>query len=208
MTKKLNQCWGVFGGTFDPIHLGHLQLVQTIIDQNICDKILIIPNASPPHKEESSMAPYIDRVNMIRISINQNPKICIDEVENDEDHKNFTIDTLRILKKKYPDIKLFFILGLDNIYEICRWKDSHQLIMENHFLLVLRKNVSLDSNRINQIYTPDEVLQLTQNMLDFYPPNISSSEIKKMIKEGQSIVPFVGKDIAHYIMERRLYFDK
>src|ERR1700674_2995615 len=101
---------GVFGGTFDPVHLGHLILAEQCREQARLDKVLFIPAAHPPHKQEQALMPYAQRVEMLALAISGHPVFRIDELEN-RPGPSFTVDTLSILRERHAEAELFLMIG-------------------------------------------------------------------------------------------------
>src|SRR5271166_5246780 len=112
---------GVFGGTFDPVHLGHLILAEQCREQGRLDQVLFVPAASPPHKQSQALTPFAQRVEMLALAIAGQPAFRIDELEKDRPGPSYTVDTLEQLKERQPAAELFLILGSDTLLDLPHW---------------------------------------------------------------------------------------
>ena len=127
---------GILGGTFNPIHLGHLHLALEVRSKMGLDEILFIPAGIPPHKIDEDLASPADRFKMVEMAISDYPFFKISDFEIKRAEKSYSIDTVRALKKNHPSNEFFFIIGLDAFMEIESWKDSTFLLQTVHFIVV------------------------------------------------------------------------
>ncbi len=167
----------VFAGTFNPIHTAHLIMAESVRDLPECEKILFIPSYNPPHKE-NDLASVRHRFNMVKLAIEDNPCFEISDIEFKIKGKSYTINTLRELYERTPDIsgKIKFIIGSDAYSSLSAWHKSEELGQVADFVVVERSRI-----------------------------NISSSEIRQRIKNSQSIRYLVNEKVREYIYEHRLY---
>jgi nicotinate-nucleotide adenylyltransferase len=119
---------GVFGGGFNPVHVGHLIVAEEIRTAFNLEKIIFIPTAVPPHKTTANLASFKDRFRMIELAIEDNPYFDVDDIESRLKGKSFTVRTLRNLKEQNPDWDIYFLLGLDNLLEIGTWKEPDSIL--------------------------------------------------------------------------------
>ncbi len=186
---------GVLGGTFDPIHFGHLKMAEFCLDVLRLDKIFLIPAGNPPHKKP--IAPYSARVDMMKQAIKDRPRFEIKELEKEEQAKNYTYTyyTLKKLKEEYPDDTLFFLIGEDNVSEISGWFHYRELLTMAQFVILSRENAKGKKVQNNDsfTYTPMPVI------------DISSKEIRSRLKHEKSIEGLVPKVVKDYIIENKLY---
>ena len=182
MKKNLpeNKKIGLFGGTFDPVHIGHLIIAETVLEQSGLDMVMFIPSARPPHKHHELMFTAHQRLKMLSEAIKDNPNLVVSDIEMKREGPSYTIDTIREIKAALPSgTELSFIVGKDNLYEMETWKDPHAIIEECTILV---------ADRIceKKCDIPDW-LKTKVKMVNVPLIEISSSEIRNRIREGKSI---------------------
>ena len=129
---------GIMGGTFNPIHLGHLILSEYIRDELGLDKIIFIPTGHPPHKDSREIASGLHRKAMVELSIKNNPYFFLSSLELDKKDTSYTIDTVLELKAKYTNDELFMIIGADSLFGLNTWKNYRKLLKEVDFIVADR----------------------------------------------------------------------
>src|SRR5437879_4932633 len=112
---------GVFGGTFDPVHLGHLIMAEQCREQGKLDQVLFIPAARPPHKQDTALTSYAQRVEMLALAISGQPAFHVDELEKDRPGPSFTVDTLSQLRERNKEAELFLLIGSDTLHDLPQW---------------------------------------------------------------------------------------
>lgn len=188
---------GVFGGTFNPVHNGHLVAAQEVREKMNLSEIIFIPSAYPPHKVEDDLASSTHRLNMLKFAIDSTPYFSISTLEIDRGGKSYSVDTMRALRKNYgKKAELFFILGIDAVAEIFTWKDVNEFLKMCELIAVNRPGLSLKdvSKKLPSIH----IVSVT-------PIGISSSLIRSRIKEGKPITHLVPEKVEEYIKKYRLY---
>lgn len=193
---------GLFGGTFDPIHIGHMILMENVINNLDLDKIYVLPNSNPPHKLENKKTALNLRLKMVNEAIKDNPKLEINDYDYRDNEIHYTFDTINYFKKSYPDDEIFFIMGEDSFLDIEKWKNYKEILKEN--LIIFKrysnKNFSLIS-KINQVRKYNKNIYLIDNIaLD-----ISSTLIRNLVKENKSIRYLVNDEVINIIKEEKLY---
>ena len=197
---------GIMGGTFDPIHNGHLMLGEYAYKQFALDKVWFMPNGNPPHKSNESIESQTrNRVKMVKLAIEKTPYFSLQlyEVENKGIH--YSYKTLEYFRKAYPDHEFYFIIGADSLFSIERWVHPELLLKDCIVLAAFRddKDTVEEMNEqiqyLNKKYSADIRLLNTPNV------DISSSEIRSNLKEGKSIKDFVPESVFAYIEEKQLY---
>ncbi len=189
--------WGILGGSFDPIHNGHINLAHSICSKKKLDGVLAIPAVKHPNKSRLSVANYSDRLAMLKAALVDLSKFFICEIEAEENLSGYTIDTIRALKKRFPKVSFYFIIGSDNISTIDNWYMAEELKSEVEFIAGSRPG----SDYNNKSQLPVELVEISE--LD-----ISSSEIRKMIKSGSTfdeLTEYVPASAAKYIFEKGIY---
>lgn len=193
---------GLFGGTFDPIHIGHMILMENVINNLDLDKIYVLPNSNPPHKLENKKTALNLRIKMVNEAIKDNPKLEINDYDYRDNEIHYTFDTINYFKKSYPNDEIFFIMGEDSFLDIEKWKNYKEILKEN--LIIFKrysnKNFSLIS-KINQVRKYNKNIYLIDNIaLD-----ISSTLIRNLVKENKSIRYLVNDEVINIIKEEKLY---
>lgn len=195
---------GLLGGTFNPIHYGHLLLAESARDRLGLDKIIFIPTGHNPHKVNNDDVDSIDRLIMTQSAIETNPTFELSRVEIDRQGYTYTVDTLKELEQMYQDTDFYFISGADIIFEIDKWKDADKILKKLKIVTTFRPGCDqehLDAriDELREIYNA--------NILKLYTPemNISSSEIRSRIKHGYSIKYLLPEVVEKYIWEKGLY---
>ncbi len=191
---------GIMGGTFDPIHVGHLMIAEAVWDEYNLEKIIFIPSANPPHKN-SVMTSAKHRFNMTLLATCSNPHFDVSSIEMERVGPSYTIDTIRALKKLYGDnTELYFIIGADCIEELPTWHQIEELLKMCNFIVTKRPNYTPDLTIIEQNYTNYKMKILQTPELE-----ISSTNIRERIKKGYSIQYITTEQVQQYIRKEELY---
>lgn len=206
---------GLFGGTFDPIHNGHMQLAETAERECDLQRILFLPAACPPHKSPSQLTSYRHRVEMIKIALKGRKEFVCSLVEADLPIPSYTVDTLRHLKTSlHKNTELFFLIGLDAFLEICTWKGYEELLRTVSFVVSDRAgNVVESKEQLARLlnYRQEEDRWVSREgkrnvyFLREPPLTISSSAIREALRAGTSILDMVPVPVYKYIMQHSLY---
>ncbi len=192
MPKKI----GLFGGTFDPPHLGHLISAQEVQDKLKLDRIFFLPASLPPHKKKVKISPAIHRLKMIRLATQDNHNFKVLDLELKRKGDSYTVDTLRELRKKYSDTRFFLILGSDNLNHIHTWKSPGEIFKLSKVVFISRPGAGLNT---------DSKWLRHSRLLDVKLIDISSSDIRMRIKQGKSIKYLVSEKVLKYIQRHSLY---
>ena len=187
----------LFGGTFDPPHLGHLLIAQTICEAESFDKILFIPVNIPPHK--SVKTPLEDRLNMLNIAIEDNPNFEISDIEIKRGGVSYTIDTIRNIKKKYniSSNKISYLIGSDSLLNFHKWKDPEKILEECQIIVAIRPG-----------FRPSDIPAWILHKIQFanIPRfEISSTNIRGRWVEGKTIRYLVTLPVWEYINKNKIY---
>ena len=196
---------GIMGGTFDPIHIGHLILGECAYEEFGLDKVLFMPSGNPPHKKDASgRASNEHRQKMTSLAIASNPHFELSLIEMEREGYIYTNETLRILKKEHPDTEYYFIMGADSLFQFHEWR-SPQIIADLAVLAVaVRDNVS-DEAFDHRIAQMEEMYHA--RILKMSVPNIdvSSTGIREAIAGGKSCRYFLPDRVMDYIQDNGLY---
>ncbi|MCJ7775613.1 MAG: nicotinate-nucleotide adenylyltransferase [Desulfobulbaceae bacterium] len=211
---------GILGGTFDPIHLGHLRTAEEIGQELGLEKVYLIPSASPPHKTSEPVAPFHHRLTMARLAVGDSSLLEILDLEGKRPGFSYSIETLREFHHIFsPDPELFFILGIDAFLEIKTWKEYQKLFYYAHFVIIERAGfrprdleaflLSIGLN-VRKTKLPDVFSVSSGNTVVLRAPtlmDISSTRIRELVAEGKSIRFLLPEMVRNYIMEKGLYRD-
>jgi len=196
------------GGTFNPIHHGHLVTAQEALSQFDLDQVIFIPTCDAPHKIDNEIASAEDRYLMTVIATAPNNDFFVSRIEIDRKGKSYTIDTVRELRKIYgKEVSLYFITGADAILEILSWKDTEEIISLSKFIAATRPGYNLA--RIDDL--KDKLFASRQEsdekifVMEVPALAISSTDIRNRIKQDRPIDYLVPEGISHYIIKHGLY---
>lgn len=189
---------GLYGGSFDPIHNAHLIIAQFIKEELDLDKIVFIPSASPPHKKVFSKAQ--DRLEMVRLSIQDNPNFECSEVEIHKQQICYSIDTIQQLKQELNASKerLFWIIGSDNFVDFDKWKHAEKILEMCNLVVFPRNREDFDQ-------APGKFRRKARYIKGAPLIEISSTSVRFLIAEGRSIKYFVPRGVEELIRSKRLY---
>lgn len=195
---------GIMGGTFNPIHYGHLVTAEEAYNQFALEKVVFMPSGVPPHKEERKIVLPEDRYLMTVIAIAGNAHFAVSRLEIERTGPSYAIDTVKELRQVHVDWDIFFITGADAILEILTWKDPHQIIECCSFIAATRPGYDLEKFR--------EVLHREKlgprvHFMEIPALAISSTYIRERVKQGKSIKYLLPDGVADYICEYGLYRD-
>ncbi len=196
---------GIMGGTFDPVHYGHLVTAEAALGEFQLDQVLFVPSGNPPHKDPIGVTETKHRYLMTVLATVTNPKFEVSRVDIDREGVTYTIETLRLLKARYgPGTELYFITGADAILEIMSWKDPKNLLQMAEFIAATRPGFSLgrQNDMIKRWFAQQEK---SLNILQVPAMAISSTDIRKRVKHGKSIRYLVPETVDHYIYKNNLY---
>ena len=199
---------GIMGGTFNPVHHGHLVTAQEALDQFGLDEVIFIPTGDPPHKIEDLLAHAEDRYLMTVISTSSNSSFFVSRVEIDRTGKSYTIDTVKELRKIYGSgSELYFITGADAILEILTWKNTREIVTLTKFIAATRPGYDL--SKIKELKTTlfdsEDKADRRIFIMEIPALAISSTNIRQRIKNGRPVNYLVPEGVNNYILKHGLY---
>ncbi len=202
-TKKI----GILGGTFNPIHIGHLNMAEEVRKHHNLSKVIFIPTHIPPHKYVEDLANADQRYQMVKRAIKENSKFEVSDLEIKRKGKSFTIDTVQeIIHHCGEHSDIFLIIGADSLNELELWKDIKRLSQLCHFVIVNRPGYKTEpSARLVEIIGNDIVSDMERLRLNIEPIGISSTEVRKLINDGVEIKNLVPECVEVFIKEHGLY---
>ena len=207
---------GIFGGSFNPIHIGHLIVAEEVFQLRGLSKVIFMPAGISPHKESSDLTDSFHRYQMVKSAISDNEHFEVSDIEIKRSGKSYTIDTIRILRERYgEEHKLYLIMGTDMINEISTWKDIDTLSMKCRFIMVNR--ASIPTNGISKspfpecgirgikVFSDEKIAEIERLKVTIPPIGISSTEIRDRLRSGRSIRYLVPHCVEDYIKTHNLY---
>jgi nicotinate-nucleotide adenylyltransferase len=208
LVKKKHLKIGLMGGTFNPIHYGHMVTAEEALKQFKLDKVIFIPTGTPPHKTSGILANFEDRYLMTVIATASNQDFLVSRLEIDRKGKSYTIDTLRHLKKIFGKLAtLYFITGADAILEILTWKDTEEIVTLCKFIAATRPGYNI--RRIEDLKKElFGVLEDASNkifLMEIPALAISSTDIRRRIKEKKPINYLLPEGVCNYLLKHELY---
>lgn len=184
---------GILGGTFDPVHIGHLILAVESSRILKLDKVIFVPAFLPPHKLRCKITPAGHRFRMVQLAIEDNPNFETSDIELKRKDRSYSVETLKIFKRLYKDVRPFFIVGSDSLSELVTWKDLNEIFQLSKFVIAQRPNFKIHN-------APRQSIKIKITGID-----ISATEIRNRVKRGESIRYFVPEKVRDYIYKHRLY---
>lgn len=195
---------GIMGGTFNPIHNGHLFLAEHAYEQAGLDYVLFMPALNPPHKADMAIASPEHRVNMIKEAIRSNSHFILSDLEFNRPGMTYTSDTLKALKKDEPDTEFYFIVGGDSLMMMTRWRDP-QTVFNLSTIVVGGRDQYSQEQMEEQIKYLVNTYKGKIILLDMPLLEISSESIRDRVAKGRSIRYYVPEEVASYIFKNNLY---
>ena len=188
---------GLFFGTFDPIHKGHLELINFFVKNSDLEFVWLVLTPQSPFKKKTEIQSSSSRLELISMALEGNSKVKINTIELELPKPNYTFLTLRELKKQYPDNKFILLLGADNIVNFENWK-AYNEILENHELYIYPRKISAPIP--NYFINHPKIYWMNAPLID-----ASSTDIRNKIKNKKSISNLVPKNVCYSILEKKLY---
>jgi nicotinate-nucleotide adenylyltransferase len=198
---------GIFGGTFNPIHMGHMIMAEKVCQQHHLSNILFMPAYIPPHKYVNDLAEAHHRYQMIKAVISGKSKFEVSDLEIKRKGKSYTIDTVQEILDHYgKDCEVFLIMGADSLNELELWKNIKRLSQLCHFVIVNRPGFKTEaSTRLVEIIGSNNILDMERLRVEINPVGISSTDIRKRLNDGVQIKDLVPECVEGYIKEHSLY---
>lgn len=195
---------GIFGGTFNPPHIGHLILAETAADNLALDRVYFAPAASPPHKMGMPRAPVEDRVNMVELAIAGNERFRLSRKDIDRPGPHYAVDMVRLFAEEYPKAELFFLMGSDSLRDLISWARPRELLKTTSLVVMQRPSIYPDLASLAR-----ELPSLMERLhfLDAPEIEVSSTQIVKGLQQNRSVRYQVLPAVLDYLSEHRLYAD-
>lgn len=196
---------GLLGGTFDPIHYGHIILAENSLKQMDLDCVILLVSPDPPHKQDITLSPFRDRFEMARMAAEGMENILVSDYETHLPGPSYTAQTLENLKEQYPNDRFYFIIGEDSLDNIEKWYRPADIMSLAELIVAVREE-NFDSRTIDdQIAYLKERYNARIHLLKSDYVNISSTQIRHTVSEGGDINTMVPEKVAEYIWKENLY---
>jgi nicotinate-nucleotide adenylyltransferase len=197
---------GLLGGTFDPIHYGHLLLAESCREQGRLDQVWFIPAAVPPHKQDQTLSQPAERMEMLKLAIGGHEAFRISEIEFQRGGVSYTVDTLEAVRQERPADELFLLLGGDSLHDLPTWREPQRICELALPMTVGRPGAAEpDWNAIAGFLTPERLQQLKSQHVEMPQIGISSRDLRRRVAEGRSIRFQVPRAVEQYIAAAGLY---
>lgn len=191
---------GLYGGTFDPIHLGHLIVMENVINYMNLDRIIILPSSNPPHKKDKKITNVNTRVEMVSEAIKDNDKIILSTFESTDQVVRYTHDTIKYFTDSLKGHEIFYIMGEDSFMTIDTWK-NYKYILDSNIIVFSREGIDSESQFVEKVRKDNPNIFLVNSL----SINISSTLIRSLVKDEKSIKYLVKDEVAYIIKQRNLY---
>ena len=185
---------GLFGGTFDPLHTGHLIVASDAFEQLGLDRLILIPSADPPHKRGKVHGTARERLAMVRAAVRDDPRFEVDDLELRRGGASYSVETLRQMQQRQPDAELFFLVGADQMRELHSWREPHEVARLARLSVVTREGEQAPED------TPFPHRVVTVTRID-----LSATDIRRRVSEGRSVRYLVPEGVRELIEEFGLY---
>jgi nicotinate-nucleotide adenylyltransferase len=197
---------GVFGGTFDPVHVGHLILAEQAREQARLDAVWFVPAPRPPHKDEQDLTRFETRVEMLALAVAGNPAFRVDEIEKERTGPSFTVDTVAELRRRHPGDDFFLLVGSDTLKDLPLWYEPARLLSQAGLVVMARPGHAVPSAaELRARLALPEAVPLRLEVADAPLIDISSRDLRRRAAAGRSLRYFLPRAVEAYILDKRLY---
>lgn len=203
--KESRRRVGLMGGTFDPIHIGHLMLAECAYEQFELEKVWFLPSGNPPHKaDRRGGATDRERMEMVELAIRDNPHFALDPEEMYREGFTYTYDTLRLMRRKYPDTEFYFIIGADSLMAFDTWRNPASICRDCVLAVAVRDHLDRETI-LGKMRELEKKFQARIHLLRTPGVEISSSRLRRLQSTGRSIRYYVTDGVFEYINQKNIY---
>ena len=199
----------VFGGTFDPPHIGHTTLAGFVLEHNYAERVLFVPAYLPPHKNSADITAFQHRFAMLQLVVASNPGFMLSDIEARERRKpSYTYDTLLSLEKSYPADDLLLMLGYDSLLQLHTWFKCHEIIQRWQLLTYPRTldyDMDRDKSLLRDWWNSEECDILLNSVINADTVTVSSTEIRQSLADGSGAAGLIADTVTDYIKQHNLY---
>ena len=196
----------LFGGSFDPIHLGHTRVADAAARQIDAEKVIFVPAKMSPLKGFFPFARDEDRLNMIALAIADNAAFAVSDRELTRPAPSYTLDTVRCFQRDFgPEISIHWLLGADSVADLVHWRKIRELIDECNLTTMQRPGSAPDFDRFESVWGPERVAKLKSNVIQTPLIDISSTEVRRRLAAGEDVSEMLHPRVIEYIRAHNLY---
>lgn len=195
----------ILGGSFNPVHYGHLKMAEAAMESTHFSKVLFIPTGTPYHKEQKDLLPFSDRLKLLELAIENCPDFDCSPIEGERDGNSYTIDTVRELLRQNPTNSYSLLIGTDQFLTLRSWHKIIELGQLVDFYIANRNGEMSFSTFQKEKEALEKELSLHCNLFPMPAIDLSSTEIRKLLKEGKSIHGMLPKPVEEYILKKGFY---
>jgi nicotinate-nucleotide adenylyltransferase len=196
---------GILGGTFDPVHYGHLLLAETAREQCRLDQVWLVPAAIPPHKQGHELSPVAERIEMLELAVGGNPALTVSPLEAERGGVTYTVDTLEALTAEDPRRELFFLMGADSLTDLPNWRQPERICQLATIVVVRRAGQEIDYSRLAPLAPAERLEHFRRHQVEMPLVELSSHDIRRRVAGGQSIRYRTPRAVEKYIESHGLY---
>lgn len=197
---------GIFGGTFDPVHYGHLLLAETCRQELQLDSVRFIPAGSPPHKTTADITDGHARADMLRLAVSGYPEYVVDRRELKRRGPSYTVDTLAELKQEFPQAQLYFLMGADSLRDVPSWREPERITQLATIVAVNRPGLPVPDADVVRQWCGDVLAQRIQ-VLSMPGTDVAATDLRERIRNGKGLRFLTPKAVEAFIDEHRLYLE-
>ena len=190
---------GIFGGSFDPVHYGHLHLAAACLEKCPLDQVWFVPAASSPHKQDRLQTPGALRTDMLERAITGNPSYQVCTLELERGGVSYTVDTLTEIRQQHARAELFLLLGADMFFDLPTWRHPEEICRLAMPVVVERPGSP------QELTMPQNLMQIVPRRIEMPACDVSSSEIRRRVANGEGIESLTPPAVAEYIEQQQLY---
>jgi len=197
---------GLFGGSFDPVHYGHLLLAECCREQARLDQVIFVPAAVPPHKQDRPLTPSVYRVEMLELAIAGHEQFWVSRYEADRAEVTYTVDTLTYFRSEYPQAELFLLLGADMFNDLPHWRRADEVCRLALPLVAQRAGApEVDYGLLAHVVEPPRLEAIRRHQVEMPAIGISSTDLRRRLSAGRSIRYQTPRAVEEYIRSHGLY---
>lgn len=197
---------GIFGGSFDPVHYGHLLLAESCREQCRLDRVWFLPAAVPPHKQGKSLAPAKARVEMLELAVAGNEHFEVSTLELERGGVSYTVETLRLIAQRQPADELFLLMGADSLHELVTWREPAEICSLSIPVVVHRaSSPEPDFAVLEKLVSPERLVKIRSHQVEMPIIDLSSTDLRQRAAQGKSLRYRTPRAVEKYIQTQGLY---